>query len=137
MATPTTYGLGFLRANTFWKDIGVYFHMNQISSPYHVGAGHNHHVSVENFFYQRCCNTLFWPIGPCIMLSPIRTRPSVRGRPSLPEVVLPHLLNLVAMIRNTRVLLIEFNFLLRRSAMRCWLDSPSPISRTTTLLCFS
>jgi hypothetical protein len=21
----------------------------------------------ETFFYQRCCDTLFWPVGPCIM----------------------------------------------------------------------
>jgi hypothetical protein len=33
----------------------------------------------------------FWPIGPCIMLSPIRTCPRVGAWPSLPEVVLPHL----------------------------------------------
>jgi hypothetical protein len=33
-ASPTTYGLGFRRANTFWKAPGVYFHMHQTSSPY-------------------------------------------------------------------------------------------------------
>jgi hypothetical protein len=33
----------------------------------------------------------FWPIGPCILLSPIRTCPRVGVRPSLPEVILPHL----------------------------------------------
>jgi hypothetical protein len=27
-AAPTTYGLGFRRANTFWKAPGVYFHMH-------------------------------------------------------------------------------------------------------------
>jgi hypothetical protein len=26
----------------------------------------------RDLFCQRCCDTLFWPIGPCIMLSPIR-----------------------------------------------------------------
>jgi hypothetical protein len=61
------------------------------SSPYHVGAGHNHYFGVETFFCQRCCDTLFWPIGPCIMLSPIQTRPRVGARPGLPEVILPHL----------------------------------------------
>jgi hypothetical protein len=87
-AAPTTYGLGFRRANTFWKVPGVYFHMHQTSSPYHVGASRNHYFGTE----PRCCNTLFWPIGPsCIMLSPIRTCPRVGARPNLPEVVLPHL----------------------------------------------
>jgi hypothetical protein len=90
-AASTTYGLGFRRAITFWKAPGVYFHMYQTSSPYHVGADHNHYFGAETFFCQRCCDTLFWPVGPCIMLSPIRTRPRVGARPSLPEVVLPHL----------------------------------------------
>jgi hypothetical protein len=91
MAAPTTYGLGFRRANTFSKAPGVYFHMYQTSNPYHVGAGNNNYFGAETFFCPRCCDTLFWPIGPCIMLSPIRTRPRVGARPSLPEVVLPHL----------------------------------------------
>jgi hypothetical protein len=90
-AALTTYGLGFSRANTFWKAPGVYIHMHQTSSLYHVGAGHNHYFGAETFFYQRCCDTLFWPIGPCIVLSPIQTRPRVGARPSLPEVALPHL----------------------------------------------
>jgi hypothetical protein len=77
MAAPTTYGLGFRHANTFCKAPGVYFHMHQTSCPYHVGAGRNHYFDAETFFCQRCCDTLFWPIGPCIMLSPIRTRPRV------------------------------------------------------------
>jgi hypothetical protein len=87
----TTYGLRFRRANTFWKAPGVYFHMHQTSSPYHVRAGHNHYFGTETFFCQRCCDTLFWPIGSCLMLSPIKMRPRVGARPSLPEVVLPHL----------------------------------------------
>jgi hypothetical protein len=91
MAALKTYGLGFRRANIFWKAPGVYFHMHQTSSPYHVGADHNHYFGAETFFYQRCCDTLFWPIRPCIMLSPIRMRPRFRARPSLPEVTLPHL----------------------------------------------
>jgi hypothetical protein len=53
-AAQTTYGLGFRRANTLWKAPGVYFHMHKISSPYHVGAGHNHYFGAETFFYQRC-----------------------------------------------------------------------------------
>jgi hypothetical protein len=77
MTAPTTYGLGFRHANTFWKTPGVYFHMHQNSSPYLVGAGHNHYFGVETFFCQRCCDTLFWPIWPCIMLSSIWTRPRV------------------------------------------------------------
>jgi hypothetical protein len=91
MAAPTKYGLGFRRANTFWKAPRVYFRMHQTSHPYHVGAGHNHYFGAETFFCQRCCDTLFWPIGPCIMLSLIRTHPRVGARPSLPEAVLPHL----------------------------------------------
>jgi hypothetical protein len=67
MAAPTTYGLELWRANTFWKDPGVYFHMHQTSSPYHVRAGRNRHFSADTFFYQRCYDTLFWPIEPCIM----------------------------------------------------------------------
>jgi hypothetical protein len=91
MAALTTYGLGFRRSNTFCKAPGVYFHMHQTTIPYHVGADHNHYFGAETFFYQQCCDTLFWPIGPCIILSPIRTCPRVGARPRLPEVVLPHL----------------------------------------------
>jgi hypothetical protein len=76
-ATPTTYGLRFRHANTLWKAPGVYFDMHQTSSPYHVGADDNHYFGTETFFCQRCCDTLFWPIRPCIMLSPIQTCPMV------------------------------------------------------------
>jgi hypothetical protein len=76
-AAPTTYGLGFRHANTLWKAPGVYIHMHQTLSPYHVGADRNNYFGAEIFFCQRCCDKLFWPIGPCIMLSPIRTRPRV------------------------------------------------------------
>jgi hypothetical protein len=48
-AAPTTYGLGFRRANTLWKAPGVYFHMHQTSSLYHVGADRNHHFGAETF----------------------------------------------------------------------------------------
>jgi hypothetical protein len=41
----------------------------------------------RDLFCQRCCDTLFWSIGPCILLSPIQTRLKVGARPSLPEVV--------------------------------------------------
>jgi hypothetical protein len=85
------YGPGFRCANTFWKAPGVYFHMHQTSSPYHVRAGRNHYFGAEIFFCQRCRDTLFWPIGPCIILSPIQTHPRVRAQPSVPEVILPHL----------------------------------------------
>jgi hypothetical protein len=63
-AAPTMYGLGFRRGNTFWKALGVYFHMHQTSSPYHIGAGRNHYFGAGIFFCKWCCNTLFWPIGP-------------------------------------------------------------------------
>jgi hypothetical protein len=49
-ATPTMYGPRFRRANTLWKSPGVYFHMHQTSSPYHVGAGHNYYFGAETFF---------------------------------------------------------------------------------------
>jgi hypothetical protein len=42
-ATPTTYGLGFRRANTFWKAPGVYIHMHQTSFSYRVEAGRSHY----------------------------------------------------------------------------------------------
>jgi hypothetical protein len=63
--------------NTFWKAPGVCYHMHQTSGPYHAGAVRNHYFGEEIFFCQRCCNTLFWPIGSCIALSPIRTSPRV------------------------------------------------------------
>jgi hypothetical protein len=50
MATVTTYGIGFRRAQTSWKDSDVYFHMHQTSSPYHVGASINHYFGAETFF---------------------------------------------------------------------------------------
>jgi hypothetical protein len=106
---PNHVGLGFRHANTFWKAPGVYIHMHQTSSTYHVGAGQNHYFGAEIFFYQQCCDTLFWLIGPCIILSPIRTCPRVRAWSSLLEVILPHLQNLAAVIRNTQVLLIRFS----------------------------
>jgi hypothetical protein len=59
MAAPTTYGLEFRCANTFWKSPGVYFHMHQTSNPYHVRAGCNYYFGVEIFFCQRCYDTLF------------------------------------------------------------------------------
>jgi hypothetical protein len=49
-ATPTTYGIGLRHTNTFLKALGVYFHMHQTSSPYHVGAGRNHYFGAETFF---------------------------------------------------------------------------------------
>jgi hypothetical protein len=58
-ADLTTYGLGFSRANTFWKAPGVYFYMHQTSNPYHIRADHNHYFDVEIFFCQRCRDTLF------------------------------------------------------------------------------
>jgi hypothetical protein len=106
---PTPYGHGFRRANTFWKAPRVYFNKHQTSSLYHVGAGRNHYFGADTFFCQWCCDILFWPIGSCIMLSPIRMSPRVGAWPSLPEVILPHLWNLAAIIRNTRVLLIRFS----------------------------
>jgi hypothetical protein len=84
--------------------------MHQTSSPYHIGADRNLHFSVETFFCQRCCDTLFWPIGSCIMLSPIRACPGFGVRPTLPEVALPRLLKIDTVIRNTRDLLIRFSF---------------------------
>ena len=63
--------------------------MHQTSSPYHVGAGRNRYFGAETFFCQRCCDTLFWPIGPCTMLSPIWTHPRVGARPSLPNEDMP------------------------------------------------
>jgi hypothetical protein len=58
----------------------------------HIMSGcHNYYFGAETFFCQRCCDTLFWPIFPCLMLSPIQTRPRDGARPSLPEVILPHL----------------------------------------------
>jgi hypothetical protein len=81
-AAPTMYGPGFRRANTFWKAPEVCFHIHQTSSLYHVGAGRNHYFGVEIFFCQRCCGTLFRPIGPCIMLSPIWTRPGLEHDPA-------------------------------------------------------
>jgi hypothetical protein len=46
---PTTYELGFSRANTFRKFPGLYFHMHQTSSSHHIGASHNRHFSAEIF----------------------------------------------------------------------------------------
>jgi hypothetical protein len=62
MATLSTYGLGFRRANTFWKAPGVYFHMHQTSSPYHVGAGHNHYFGAEIFSVSGALTPYFGPL---------------------------------------------------------------------------
>jgi hypothetical protein len=61
MAAPITYGLGFWCANTFWKAPGVYIHMHQISSPYHVRAGRNYHFSVETFSANGAVTPYFGP----------------------------------------------------------------------------
>jgi hypothetical protein len=60
---PTPYGLGFWHANTFWKAIGVHFHMHQTSSPYHVGAGRNLHFSAETFSVNGAATPYFGPLG--------------------------------------------------------------------------
>ncbi|WVZ90355.1 LOW QUALITY PROTEIN: hypothetical protein U9M48_036664, partial [Paspalum notatum var. saurae] len=39
---------------------------------------------IQSPFLSRCCDTLFWPIGPCIKLSPLRTHPRFGGRPQHP-----------------------------------------------------
>jgi hypothetical protein len=52
-AAPTTYGLGFRRANTFGKALGVFFHMHETSSSYDVGASRNRHFGAEAFFCQQ------------------------------------------------------------------------------------
>jgi hypothetical protein len=62
-AAPTPYGLRFWRANTFWKAIGVYFHMHQTSSLYHVGAGRNIHFSAETFSANGAATPYFGPLG--------------------------------------------------------------------------
>jgi hypothetical protein len=77
MAALTIYRLGFIHANTFWKAPGVYFHKYQTSGPYHVGVGHNQHFMQRPFSANGVATPNFWHIGPCIMLSPIQTRPRV------------------------------------------------------------
>jgi hypothetical protein len=62
-AALTPYGLGFWRANTFWKDIGVYIHMHQTSSPYNVGVSLNLHFSVETFSANGAATPYFGPLG--------------------------------------------------------------------------
>jgi hypothetical protein len=63
MAALTTYELGFRRANTFWKDPRVYFHVHQTSSPYHVGAGHNHYLVQRPFSANGAATPYFGPLG--------------------------------------------------------------------------
>jgi hypothetical protein len=113
--------------------------MHETSSPYHVGAGRNHHFSSETFSANGVVTpyTLFWHIGSCIMLSPIRTCPRVGVRPILPEVVLPRLLNLAAVIRNTHVLLIRFSFCYIGWRRAFWLNHSFLVSRTTPYCVFS
>jgi hypothetical protein len=84
--------------------------MQQTTSPYEVGAGRNRLVEAETFSANGAATPYFWPIGLCIMLSPVQTRPRVGAQPSIPEVILPDLYNLAAVIRNTWVLLIRFSF---------------------------
>jgi hypothetical protein len=63
MAASTMYELGFRRANTFWKAPGVYFHMHQTSSPYHIGAGHNHYFDAETFSANSAATPYFGLLG--------------------------------------------------------------------------
>jgi hypothetical protein len=62
-AAPTTYGLGFRRANTLWKAPGVYFHMHQTSI----------NILVLRPFSTNGAATPYFGI----MLNPIWTRPRV------------------------------------------------------------
>jgi hypothetical protein len=49
-------------------------------------------ILVQRPFSANSAATLyFWPVGPGIILSPIRMHPRVGAQPSLPEVILPHL----------------------------------------------
>jgi hypothetical protein len=51
--------------NTFWKAIGVYFHMHQTSSPYLIGAGRNLHFSEETFSANGAATPYFGPLVSC------------------------------------------------------------------------
>jgi hypothetical protein len=97
--------------------------MHQTLSPYRIEASCNHHFSAETFL-PMVCDTIFWPIGSCILLSPIQMHPRIGVRPSLPKVILPCLLNLVTIIRNTQVLLIKFSFRYFGRQRACWLNHP-------------
>jgi hypothetical protein len=105
--TPAAFG--FQNSNSLWRpprlrmdlDSGVQILSRKLIESNFICIKPQVHIMSEPaiiiilvqrpFFCQRCCNTLFWPIGPCIMLSPIWTRPRVGARPNLPEVVLAHL----------------------------------------------
>jgi hypothetical protein len=62
-AAPTMYGLGFRRANTFWKAPGVYFHMHQTSSPYLVGADTIIILLQRHFSANGAATPYFGPLG--------------------------------------------------------------------------
>jgi hypothetical protein len=62
-AALTTYELGFMHANTFWKANGVYFRMHQTASPYHVRDGHNHYFGAETFSANGVATPYFGPLG--------------------------------------------------------------------------
>jgi hypothetical protein len=62
-AALTTYGLGFWRANTFYKAPRVYFHMHQTSCPYHIEAGRNRHFNAETISANGATTPYFGPFG--------------------------------------------------------------------------
>jgi hypothetical protein len=51
--------------------------MHQTRSPYRVGAGRNCFFGAEIFSANGATTPYFWPIGLCIMLTPIQTHPRV------------------------------------------------------------
>ncbi|WVZ88396.1 LOW QUALITY PROTEIN: hypothetical protein U9M48_034923 [Paspalum notatum var. saurae] len=75
-----------LRKDIFWgytsrKAYQVYFQTDLAPHPYLLRFSRHRILYTESF---SCCDILFWPAGPCIKLSPLKTRPRVGGRPQHP-----------------------------------------------------
>ena len=79
-----SYGLRLGRLSTSRKAYQVYFQTDPASHLYLFRVDRNHHFITWTSFCPRCCDTLFWPNGPCIKLSP-NTPLVVLPRPYIPQ----------------------------------------------------
>jgi hypothetical protein len=104
---PVTFG--FQNSNSLWRsprsrmdlDSGMQILSGKLLESKFICIKPQVHIMSEpaaivilvqrHFAVNDAATPYFWPIGPCIMLSSIQTRPRVGARPNLPEVVLPHL----------------------------------------------
>jgi hypothetical protein len=86
MGTQVAYGVGFGRSLYGWKDNFEELPMAPVSGP---NLSRIHGNCLNKF---RRCDAVFWPIGPCIFVEPIRGASRFLHNPRVYIVAAPFLL---------------------------------------------